>query len=161
MSRATLSVYKAQLMLARLIGLALIIPLCSAFLVGTGAGLPDVLALLVLGMLPPAAALRLLFAAKRPQASYIALLGVVPNAALFLMLELSLVQSQFGVGFVVQGALGLPFLYNAVTLARVGVGVRVTAGERRRARQLGAGRGVATPVIGAAQGQQELSAAHV
>jgi len=88
-------------------------------------------------------------------------LGVVPNVALFLLLELSLVQSQFGIGFVVQGALGLSFLYNAVTLARVGLGVRVTAGERHRARQLRAGRGVVTPVIGAAQGQQELSAAHV
>jgi len=158
-STAALSVYKAQIMLARLIGLALIIPLCAAFLIGTGAGLTDVLALLVLGMLPPAASLGLLFAAKRPLASYVALLGVVPNVALFLLLELSLVQSQFEIGFVVQGALGLPFLYNAVTLARVSVGVRVTAGERHRTRQLGAGRRAVTPVIGAVQGQQELSAA--
>lgn len=161
MNSATLSVYKAQIMLGQLVGLALILPLFAAFFTATSAGLMDVLALLMLGMLPPAAALclLLLFATKRPLASYVALLGMIPNVVLFLLLEMSMLQGHSGgqpIDFLVQGAAGLPFLYSAITLARVGVGVRVTAGERDQARRLRAGRGTAVLALGAAQGGQLL-----
>ena|GEM_PF-6922503 len=72
MSTAALSVYKAQIMLARLIGLALIIPLCAIVGTATAEHLRVMLVLMLIGMLPPAAALGLLFAAKRPLASYVA-----------------------------------------------------------------------------------------
>lgn len=161
MNSATLSVYKAQIMLGQLIGLALILPLCAAFFTATSAGLMDVLALLMLGLLPPAAALCLLLATKRTLASYVALLGMIPNVVLFLLLELPMLQGHSGgqpIDFLVQGVLGLPFLYSAITLARVGVGVRVTAGERDQARRLRTGRGTAVLATDAAQGGQELPA---
>ncbi|MGH2386900.1 MAG: hypothetical protein ACRDIE_01750, partial [Chloroflexota bacterium] len=53
--------------------------------------------------------------------------------------------------------ISLPFLYTAITLARVGVGVRVTDGEQRQARQLRAARRAAALARSLAEEQQDLS----
>jgi hypothetical protein len=121
---------------------------------GGGSVAGYILGFLLLCMAPPAATLGLLFAGQRRLASYISLLGMVPCTAPFLLAIIPV--GAYGwpsIWRLENVLLSLPFLYTAVTLARVGVGVRVTAGERRQARQLRAARGTAVPAIGPVEEQ--------
>jgi hypothetical protein len=163
MNRAAMSVGKAQLLLGRLIGLAVAITLFFTFALALGSGGSDIagslLVLLLLCIAPPAAVLGLLFVGQRRLASYVSLLGTVPCTALFVLMLLPLASFGWSSIWRLENVLfALPFLYTAVTLARVGVGVRITDGERRQARQLRAARRAGAPAIGPTEEHQELSA---
>ncbi|MGH2390095.1 MAG: hypothetical protein ACRDIE_18005, partial [Chloroflexota bacterium] len=93
MNRATMSVGRAQLLLGRLIGLAVAITVFLAFAVALGSGGSDgagLLELILMCMAPPAAVLGLLFAGQRHLASYVSLLGTVPCTALFVFMLIPL-----------------------------------------------------------------------
>lgn len=162
MNRTAMSVGRAQLLLGRLIGLAVAITLFFAFAVSLGSGGSDVAGLLeiiLMCMVPPAAVLGLLFAGQRRLAGYISLLGTVPCTVLFLFMIAPLASFGWTSVWRLENVLfALPFLYTAVTLARVGVGVRITEGERRQARQLRAARRARPLAIGSAEEHQGLPA---
>jgi hypothetical protein len=156
----TISVGRAQILLGRLIGLSIAIALFFALaytLEGSASQIPDLLPIMLLLTLPPAATLGLLFAGQRRIAGYVSLLGIVPCIAMLLIMFISSATFGWSLIWLLQNTLlSLPFFYTAITLARVGVGVRVTSGERRQARQLRAVRRAATLAIGSATEQGTL-----
>lgn len=126
MSRGVMSVGRAQFLLGRLVGIAVALTLCFALLSALeaiGSYAADLLLVLLLCMAPPAAVLGLLFAGQRRLAGYVSLLGTVPCIALFLLALIPLGASGIPVSrWIGNIGLSLPFLYSAITLARVGVG---------------------------------------
>jgi hypothetical protein len=148
-----LSVFTAQILLGRVIGLAAAITIYFAFF-SNGFDMA-LLVISLMCMVPPAATLGLLFAGQRLRASYVALLSTFPCTALFLVTIIPLIASPgLYIGWVERVVSTLPFLYTAITLARVGVGVRVTAGEQGQARQLRAAQYAATLAIGTTEEQR-------
>jgi hypothetical protein len=92
-------------------------------------------------MVPPAATLGLLLAGQRRAAACLAFMGTFPPAALFLLLVTWLANPIASpISWIMQATFALPILCTAVTLARVAVGVRVTAEKRRPAQQVRAAR---------------------
>jgi len=159
-NRAAMSVGRAQLLLGRLIGLAVALTVFFAFVFTFGGGgsvVGYILGFSLLCMAPPAATLGLLFAGQRRLASYVSLLGTVPCTALFLIMIIPLAAYGWPSIWRLENVLlSLPFLYTAVTLARVGVGVRVTAGEQHQAQQLRAAHRAGSLAMCPTEERQEL-----
>ena len=109
-------------------------------------------------MIPPATTLGLLLAGQRRLAAHVSLLGALPIAGLFLGLIIEHGNITTPIAWVWQVASALPFLYSAITLARVSVDIRVTAGEQRQARQLRASRRAAALTGGPAEEHQTPTA---
>ena len=164
MNNTPMSAGKAELVLARLIGLAVAITLCFAFLftlVDGGFMVMDLLSILLICMAPPAATLALLFAGQRRIVGYVALLGAMPCTALFLLAIAPVAAYGWpSIWQLVNVLISLPFFYTAITMARVSVGVRVPSGKQRRAQQLRANRRAIALTLGPPKEHQGLPDAH-
>src|SRR5665213_4400216 len=96
MNSITMSVGKAQILLGRVIGLAVVLGLFFGFVVvlkGDVSSLVGLLPILLISMVPPAATLGLLLARRRRLAACVAFLGTFPPAVLFLLLVAQLTNS--------------------------------------------------------------------
>jgi hypothetical protein len=152
MNGIAMSAGRAQVLLGRVVGLAVVIALyvgLIAVLKGDVDSLSVLLPILLICLVPSAATLGLLFAGHRRLAACVAFMGTFPPAGLFLLLIAQLANSTASpFEQLLQVAIALPFLYTTVTLARIAFGVRVTAGEQRQARQLKAARRAAALTTG-------------